>query len=198
MLTLHPLLVLLLLCGLGDVRAKRRVLRTQTGGIESPYADQFMDSVVKDADTDTARDEDFHYNSTTRRRQLRLGKVRSGSSSSSGGGAEDTVAKDREQHRVTSLPGLSAQDQSRLGSHFAGHLPCDAAASNPPQNFLFYWLFEKQESPLLAPITIWMNVSEMEGQTEINRQRKADCVSHHVLLYYIILCCIVWPCCCMY
>jgi hypothetical protein len=68
----------------------------------------------------------------------------------------DVIPTDREQHRVTFLPGLSEQDQRLLPVNYAGHLPCDTAT--PPLNFLFYWLFEKEQRPQEAPLTIWMNV----------------------------------------
>jgi hypothetical protein len=90
--------------------------------------------------------------------------LRAGTSS---GSEEDLVATDREQHRVTALPGLHL-DHSVTHSHthslpmsFAGHLPCDfpsSSSSSPPLNFLFYWLFEKPVRPEEAPLTIWMNV----------------------------------------
>ena len=94
--------------------------------------------------------------------------LRAGTSSGSDGvrqQQEDLVATDREQHRVTALPGLHL-DHSVTHSHthslpvsFAGHLPCDfPSSSSPPQNFLFYWLFEKPVRPEEAPLTIWMNV----------------------------------------
>ena len=81
-------------------------------------------------------------------RRLRLGE------------GKDVVARDPQEHLVKELPGLSQQDRETLGVNYAGHLPCDGASS--PQNFLFYWLFEKPEQPQLAPLTIWMNVSVRE------------------------------------
>lgn len=55
-----------------------------------------------------------------------------------------------EDHRVTSLPGLSPADAL---VHYAGHLTVDPARTSN----LFYWMFERPTSALSSPLIIWMN-----------------------------------------
>ena len=61
-------------------------------------------------------------------------------------------ATNPEDHRVTSLPGLS---ESANLVHYAGHLTVDATKNSA----LFYWLFERAPpaSALTSPLIIWMN-----------------------------------------
>jgi len=78
-----------------------------------------------------------------------------------GGGRDDVAASSRrltgtikatspEDHRITSLPGLSPSTKL---VQFAGHLLVDEAKGGN----LFYWLFEKPVDAPLAPLLIWMN-----------------------------------------
>ncbi len=57
-----------------------------------------------------------------------------------------------EEHRVTSLPGLSEQTAADM-SHYAGLLQVDPVRDGN----LFYWLIEKPKGAAEAPLVIWLN-----------------------------------------
>ena len=63
---------------------------------------------------------------------------------------QQTSPTNPEDHRVTSLPGLSSADAL---VHYAGHLTVDPARTSN----LFYWMFERPTSALSSPLVIWMN-----------------------------------------